>query len=109
MGSATHAARKDFALIETVVRKCYGPETPEQRAAGGEFAVIVGVVDEPTYILAGLDGKQYSWCQSLTRSATSEETVAYWRDRAKRAEERIDMIINPQNHPTMGVGGFIVE
>ena len=77
-------------ILGTVVRKCSGPESHDQRlSSDGEFAEIVGAYSEPTYILKDVFGDEITWVQSLTRPASPAETIAYWEDRAKRAEERL--------------------
>jgi hypothetical protein len=44
-----------------------------------------GYLDEPSYLISTPAG-QVSWAASITREATTEEQIAYWRDRAFRAE-----------------------
>lgn len=61
----------------------------------GRAALIVSICDAPTYGLIAADGTRFHWRQDLTRPATEEETVEYWRRRAERAEERLSRLENP--------------
>ena len=44
-----------------------------------------GYYDQPVYLIRTPAGEA-TWAASLTREATPEETIAYWRERALKAE-----------------------
>jgi hypothetical protein len=50
---------------------------------------IEGRIEEPCYLIRH-DGRQQAWIQRLTREATAEETIDYWKQRALRAEKETD-------------------
>lgn len=52
------------------------------------FSEVIGYMAEPTYVLKRPDGRTQHWAASLVREATPEETIAYWRDRALKAEQK---------------------
>ena len=68
--------------LGTIVVKRYG--TGDEH---GELAEVVSIINSPTYELKDTSGNIYTWVQNITRPATVEETIAYWRERARRAEE----------------------
>ncbi|WP_288432799.1 hypothetical protein [uncultured Stenotrophomonas sp.] len=74
----------------------------ENTAISGKLAVAVttdgepcfigeveGRIEEPCYLIRH-DGRQQAWIQRLTREATAEETIDYWKQRALRAEKETD-------------------
>lgn len=50
---------------------------------------VEGRIEEPCYLIRH-DGRQQAWIQRLTREATAEETIEYWKKRALRAEKETD-------------------
>ncbi len=46
-----------------------------------------GYMGEPTYMMTKEDGTRATWAQSITRVATPDEELAYWRNRAMQAEK----------------------
>ncbi|WP_422346978.1 hypothetical protein [Stenotrophomonas sp. DR009] len=74
----------------------------ENTAISGKLAVAVttdgavcfigeveGRIDEPCYLIRH-EGRQQAWIRRLTREATTEETIEYWKRRALRAEKETD-------------------
>lgn len=49
---------------------------------------VVSLLDEPSAELIGSDGKAFQWAQSLTRPATPEESMAYWKSQAETWKRR---------------------
>jgi hypothetical protein len=66
-----------------IVMKRYGTGTES-----GELGEVAGMYSEPTACLVAPDGHKYWWAQSLTRPATPDEVVHYWKARALKAEQR---------------------
>lgn len=65
-----------------IVVKRYG--TGDER---GELCEVVFTINQPVYQLRTPEsGELFTWCQSLTRPATPEEQIEYWRRRALAAE-----------------------
>ncbi|MFL6228421.1 MAG: hypothetical protein ACJ741_06545 [Pyrinomonadaceae bacterium] len=67
--------------LGSIVMKRYGGGRESD-----ELCEVVSSLAEPSYHLRQPDGHVFTWAQSLTRPATHEEEVAYWRARAERTE-----------------------
>lgn len=66
------------------------PDTVLIGFSGGDNSAMhigtyIGFMGQPTYIIQTEAG-QVHWAESLTRVATPEETIDYWRARALAAE-----------------------
>ena len=48
--------------------------------------IAEGYFSDPTYVVKDGENKT-AWVESLTREATLEEQVSYWRGRATKAED----------------------
>ena len=46
----------------------------------------LGEYDVPTVMLSKADGGEKAWAKHLTREATPDEALAYWKARALKAE-----------------------
>lgn len=60
--------------------------------ADGAFCFIgevEGRIEDPCYLICH-GGRQQAWLQSLTREATAEETIEYWKQRAIEAETALN-------------------
>ena len=68
--------------LGTVVIPRYGTGTE------GEAAEIVSICDAPSFTLVPADGRPFSWRQDLTRAATRDEELAYWKERARTEGRR---------------------
>ena len=80
---------KQFDKLNTIVRVCTGTENTEQRkSSDGNFCEVVSICNEPTYQLRDSNGHHFHWAQSLTRPASEQETIEYWKNRAIIAEEK---------------------
>lgn len=69
-------------LLGTVVVQRFGT------GAEGDASAILTICDAPTFGLIRADGHHFDWRQDLTRPATTEEALAYWRERALNAEKK---------------------
>ena len=47
----------------------------------------LGEYDVPTVMLSKADGGEKAWAKHLTREATPDEALAYWKARALKAED----------------------
>jgi hypothetical protein len=74
-----------LAKLGKVVRKVYGTN----ESTDG-YAEVVAVCSVPSYTLRDEQGTTYSWRQDLTRPASLEEELAYWKARAQAAERRVE-------------------
>lgn len=69
-------------LLGTVVMKRYG--TGE---IGKEACEVLSSLEEPSFQLVSVEGESFTWAQSLTRPATPEEAIEYWKARTRYAED----------------------
>src|ERR1051325_5280197 len=76
--------------LNTVVVKRYRGTGENQEP---ELALVVSSCDAPTYGLQDASGHRYHWRQDLTRAATPDEAIKYWRERAEKAERLLDKSI----------------
>lgn len=59
--------------IETIVRRKDGMGQEH------ELCQVVSTADHPTATLVNAKGERVSWAQHLTRPATQEEIIEYWK------------------------------
>lgn len=88
--------------LNTVVVKRYGT------GESSELALVVSICDAPTYTLLDVSGARYSWRQDLTRPATADESIRYWRERAETAERLLDKSI-AQSHRAIELNMELAE
>jgi hypothetical protein len=75
----------DIKQLGTVVVKRYGTG----RENVNETAEVISVCGAPSFGLVDTEGRRYNWRQDLTRPATVEETIDYWKRRAASAERAL--------------------
>lgn len=59
------------------------------------IGLMRGYMPEPTVIIEGESGEQVHWAVSLCRPATHEEALAFWRERAEKAEAKLAALMEP--------------
>jgi len=70
-------------LLNKVV-VCVSASDPSQKLHVGEAVSYLG---EPSYYVKKDDGTRgFHWAESITREATPEEQIEYWRNLALEAE-----------------------
>jgi hypothetical protein len=68
--------------LEQIVRRKTGVGQEE------ELCQVVATSDHPTATLLTSDGQRITWAQHLTRPATPEEIVEYWKASAESWKRR---------------------
>lgn len=60
-------------------------------AQGDRYGVgmVIAIAGFPTYELEDASGDRMAWGVHLSRPATPDEAIAYWRDRACNAERAL--------------------
>lgn len=54
----------------------------------GKLCEVLSMLNEPSAKLVDETGSAFHWAQSLTRPATPEEVVAYWKAQAESWKRR---------------------
>lgn len=80
--------------LNTVVIKRYASTGENQEP---ELALVITSCEAPTFGLLDTSGNQYHWRQDLTRAATPDESIKYWRGRAEIAERTLEKSIAATN------------
>lgn len=56
----------------------------------GKPCEVRSILDEPSATLVDAEGHSFQWAQSLTRPATPDEAVAYWKAQAESWKRRAE-------------------
>ena len=73
----------DESNLDTVVQMSTAQGAPHGSG------VVVAYHDHPTVTVETADGERQTWKAALCHPVPSSDAVAFWRDRALRAESRL--------------------